>query len=127
MTGNPNKETVPIKGKEIVMPLHLPKPIEIFMSSENARDTAALTTCFAPDAVVKDEGRTMTGLKDIAAWRRETTQKYQHTIEPVAVAARDGSTVVTSKLTGNFPGSPVTVDFVFTLQGGKIASLEIQS
>jgi hypothetical protein len=30
-------------------------------------------------------------------------------------------------MTGNFPGSPVTVDFVFTLEGGKIAALEIKS
>jgi hypothetical protein len=30
-------------------------------------------------------------------------------------------------MTGNFPGSPVTVDFVFRIEGEKIASLEIQS
>jgi hypothetical protein len=109
------------------MPLHLPKPIEVYISSENAHDTRALDACFAPDATVKDEGQIMTGLQAIAAWRRRNTKKYQHTIEPVAVAERDGKTVVTSKLSGNFPGSPVTIDFVFTLEGSKIAALEIQS
>jgi len=34
---------------------------------------------------------------------------------------------VTSKLSGDFPGSPVTLEFVFKLQGDKIVSLEIQS
>jgi len=53
--------------------------------------------------------------------------KYQHTLEPVAASARGGKTVVSTKLTGNFPGSPVTLDFVFTLEGGKIAALEISS
>ena len=109
------------------MPLPLPKPIEVFMSSENMRDTDALAGCFAPDATVQDEGRTLKGLKAIKSWRLETARKYQHRLEPVAASARGGKTVVSTKLTGTFPGSPVTVDFVFTLEGGKIAALEIQS
>jgi hypothetical protein len=63
----------------------------------------------------------------IKAWRSETAKKYQHTLEPVAASVRGGKTVVGTKLTGNFPGSPVTLDFVFTLEGGKIAALEIRS
>jgi hypothetical protein len=82
--------------------------------------------CFTANATVRDEGRTMTGLKGIAAWRRETARKYHHTVEPVA-AVRDGRTVVSTKLSGHFPGSPVTLDFVFDLEGDKIASLEIES
>jgi len=38
---------------------------------------------------------------------------------------RDGTTVVTSRLTGNFPGSPVELRFFFRLERGKIAFLEI--
>jgi len=34
-------------------------------------------------------------------------------------------TVVTSRLTGNFPGSPVDLRYFFRLEGDKIASLEI--
>jgi hypothetical protein len=109
------------------MPLLLPKPIEIFMSSENAHDTEALGECFAPDATVRDEGQTLQGMAAIKAWRRETAKKYQHTVEPLAAATRDSKTVVNTKLTGNFPGSPVTLDFVFTLAGDKIAALEIGS
>ena len=48
-------------------------------------------------------------------------------MEPVAVTARDGKTVVSTRLTGDFPGSPLTLDFVFTLEGRKIVALEIQS
>jgi SnoaL-like protein len=107
------------------MTLHLPKPIELFMSSENTHDPGAISVCFASDAVVKDEGGTRTGLKEIAAWRRETEAKYHHTLRPVAAATRAGKTVVTTEMTGDFPGSPVTVDFVFELDGDKIASLEI--
>ncbi|MGA7211292.1 MAG: nuclear transport factor 2 family protein, partial [Pseudolabrys sp.] len=60
------------------MSIHLPIPIEQFMSSENARDPDALAACFAPDATLRDEGRTREGLKNIVAWQRETTDKYQH-------------------------------------------------
>jgi len=109
------------------MSLALPKPIEVFMSSENTHDTDALAECFASDATVQDEGQTLKGLKAIKAWRLETAKKYKHTVEPVAAFARDGKTVVSTKLAGDFPGSPVTLDFVFTLEGGKIVALEIQS
>jgi SnoaL-like domain len=109
------------------MPLPLPKPIELFMSSENTHDLEALAACFAAHATVRDEGRTMQGLKAINAWRLETRKKYRHTVEPVALTARDVKTVVSTMLTGDFPGSPVTLDFVFTLQGDKIAALEIHS
>jgi hypothetical protein len=95
------------------------------MSSENTHDPDAVADCFAPDATVRDEGRLRTGLKEIAAWRRETEAKYHHTVTPVAVAERGGKTVVATKMTGNFPGSPVMVDFVFQLKGDKITSLEI--
>ena len=75
------------------MPLPLPKPIEVFMSSENTHDTDALAECFAPDATVRDESQTLKGLKAIKAWRLETAEKYQHTLEPVAASARDGCQV----------------------------------
>jgi hypothetical protein len=38
---------------------------------------------------------------------------------------KDGKLVVTSRLTGNFPGSPVNLRFFFGLEGDKIASMEI--
>ena len=109
------------------MPIPLPKPIELFMSSENTHDVEALGDCFAAHATVIDEGQTVRGLNAIKTWRLETRKKYRHTVEPVAVTARGGKTVVSTKLTGVFPGSPITLDFVFTLEGGKIAALEIQS
>jgi hypothetical protein len=101
------------------MPLPLPKPIELSMSSENTHDLEALADGFAAHATVRDEGQTMQGVKAI--------KKYRHTGEPVAVTARDGQTVVSTQLTGDFSGSPITLDFVFTFEGDKIAALEVNS
>ena len=86
-----------------------------------------MAECFAKDAVVRDEGKTIKGLAAIKQWKAETKKKYQHTIEPLAVVQKDGKTIVTNRLSGNFPGSPIELEFVFTLDGNEIASLEILS
>src|SRR4029077_7434156 len=99
----------------------------IYIAVENRGDVEALAECFAEDAVVRDEGKTIEGLAAIKQWKAETRKKYQHTIEPLAVAQKDGKTIVTNRLTGNFPGSPIELEFVFTLGVNKIVSLEIQS
>jgi len=103
------------------------KRIEHRIAAENRGDTEALAECFAEDAVVRDEGKTIEGLATIKRWKAETKKKYQHTIEPLAVAQKDGKTIVTNRLTGNFPGSLVELEFVFTLDGNKITSLDIRS
>jgi hypothetical protein len=109
------------------MPVDLPTPIAIYIDAENRGDTEALAKCFAEDAVVRDEGETIEGLAAIKRWKAETKKKYEHTIEPLASAQKDGKTIVTNRLTGNFPGSPIELEFVFELDGDKIASLEIRS
>lgn len=107
------------------MTIKLPTPIEIYFASGNADDAAALEQCFAADAVVRDEAKTTEGLAAIKAWRIETKRKYSFTAEPLAIADRDGKIVVTAKVSGNFPGSPINLDHTFTLQGDKIVALEI--
>jgi hypothetical protein len=82
--------------------------------------------CFAENAVVRDEGKTITGLPAIQRWKAETTEKYPHTIEPLASTQTDRTTIVTTRLTVNFPASPVELQFIFVLEGDKIASLEIR-
>jgi len=107
------------------MSIHLPRPIDLYVKAENSGDVEALSECFAPDATVRDEGRTYKGLAAIKEWKAETKKKYNHTVFPLQVAERDAKTVLKAKLAGNFPGSPVTLELSFMLQGGKIASLEI--
>ena len=106
---------------------NLPTPIAIYIAAENRGDTETLAQCFAEDAVVRDEGKTNEGLAAIKQWKAETKRKYQHTVEPLALVQKDGRIIVTNRLTGNFPGSPIELEFVFTLDGNKITSLEIIS
>jgi hypothetical protein len=107
------------------MSIQLPPPIALYVQLENAGDTEALATCFAPHAIVRDESRAYEGLAAITAWKAESKHKYHHTITPLAVAHQQGKTVLKAQLAGAFPGSPVTLHFDFVLEAGKILSLEI--
>ena len=107
------------------MSVDLPRPIEIYLRAENSGDVKLLAECFVPDATVRDEGHLHSGLAAIQAWKAETKRKYRHTVEPLALSRRDGATVLAAKVAGDFPGSPVTLDFRFTLEGEKIKALEI--
>ena len=107
------------------MSLHLPLPIERYVTIENSGDIDALSECFAANATVRDEGHSYEGLAAIKAWKTDTKKKYNHAILPLEVGHRDGKTILKAKLTGDFPGSPVTLEFSFVLEDGKIASLQI--
>ena len=106
---------------------NLPKPIALYIAAENSGDTETLDQCFAENAIVKDESQAIEGLAAIRKWKAETRQKYQHIVEPLAFSQKDGKTIVTNRLTGNFPGSPIELEFVFNLDSDKIVSLEIHS
>jgi len=106
---------------------NLPKPIALYVEAENTGDVKLFDQCFAEDAVVRDENETHEGLGAIKEWKAETKKKYQHTVDPLKVVEERGKVIVTNRLTGNFPGSPIELEFVFTLEGDKIGSLEIRS
>src|SRR5437899_12807897 len=109
------------------MSIDLPTPIAIYVAAENRGDAEAMAQCFAENAVVRDEGKTIKGLAAIKRWKAETKKKYQHTVEPLASVQKGDKTVVTNRLTGNFPGSPIELQFIFMLDGEKSVSLEIRS
>jgi len=96
-----------------------------YVEASNTRDSQALSRCFAPNAVVRDEGQTYEGADGVSRWIAHSLAAFVFSIEPIAVARHEDETVVTGRLTGTFPGSPVDLRFIFRLDGDKIASLEI--
>jgi hypothetical protein len=106
------------------MTVHLPQPVAAYFAADKG-NSEAIGQCFTENAIVKDEGHTYNGINEIRRWKAATSTRYIYTSEPFAAAAKDGNTIVTSRLTGNFPGSPVDLRFFFRLEGNKIASLEI--
>jgi len=107
------------------MSIRLPKPVELYFAAENANEPSQLDACVSAHATVLDEGRTYAGLSEIKRWKAETKRKYRHTIESLQAEERGGLTVVKGKVSGDFPGSPVILEFSFALSDDKITSLAI--
>jgi hypothetical protein len=62
----------------------------------------------------------------IRAWIEETTQKYHPKMDVTRFDKSDGKIVAGVVVSGSFPGSPVELQFEFTLRNGKISNLTIQ-
>lgn len=103
----------------------LARPIATYIAGANAQDVQAVTGCFAEDAMVHDEGRSREGISAIREWAEEVSKQYHPSVEVIRVAEMDGKIILSGRVSGNFPGSPVELRYVFTLDGGKIARLEI--
>lgn len=104
------------------MSLSLPDAITTYFSISNGADDTHLGDCFTQDACVLDEGETHRGRTAIQSWLRA---KIEYCVEPVSVSHQDNTMVVTTTVTGDFPGSPVQLDHTFQLADAQIQSLEI--
>ncbi len=107
------------------MSIELPVPLEAYFEAGNGRDIARIAECFAPDARVLDEGEWRQGLEEICRWAEEARVKYNFISTPLAVEGPADEPIVTARVEGNFPGSPIELRYRFDLSDGKIASLSI--
>lgn len=107
------------------MTLTLPETIKGYFASDQSGNLDLFLRHFAPNAVVMDERRTYRGHAAIRQWKSQAAAQYTYRAEPFALAEQDGQIIVTARLTGDFPGSPVDLRYRFTLEGAAIAVLEI--
>jgi hypothetical protein len=105
-------------------PVDLPAPIASYFTADTA-DGDGVARCFTESGVVTDERRQHRGRDAIARWQTEASAKYHYTSEPLTVDVSGGDVTVITRVTGAFPGSPIELRYRFTLEGDKIASLEI--
>jgi hypothetical protein len=105
----------------------LPDILDRYFAAQNAHDIEAMVACFAPDAVVRDEGKDIIGAQAIRAWKIETGAKYRITAEPLESRPEAGETIVIVKVSGTFPGSPTTLTYRFGLSAeGRVKALEVR-
>lgn len=107
------------------MTIILPEVIATYFAADKNGDAERIAHCFTDDAVVIDEGNRYEGRDAIRQWMANASTQYRYTVEPLALSERDGRTIVTGHLVGNFPGSPVDLRYCFTMDGDRIAELEI--
>ena len=97
-----------------------------YFDDANTRNNESLIRRFAPEAVVVDEGETYRGTDRIREWIAKVQAAFEFTLEPLGAEQRRSETIVTCRITGNFPGSPADLRHFFTLDGDRIASLTIK-
>lgn len=105
--------------------MHLPSPIQTYFTARAPQDGDALAAAFAPEAIVRDEGRDHRGPQAIRMWWLAAKAKYRHHAEPIEMAQTGRKTVIRAIVTGDFPGSPAVLTFTFGLVGDHISDLEI--
>ena len=103
--------------------MNLPQLIEEFVKTKNSFDSVAFAECFADTAVVFDEGKTHNGKKEIEQWIDKSNKEHQDTLEPVDYNEKEE--ILSAKVTGSFPGSPLILKFHFKIADGKIQKLKV--
>ncbi len=106
--------------------IDIPAPIADYLDAKNRRDVDAMVGTFADDASVRDEGHEYAGHGAIHDWLQDVTNRFAVTVDPVSVRHADGATVVRAQIAGSFPGSPVFLDYWFTLAHDRIVRLEVR-
>ena len=107
------------------MSIELSGPIARYFAADKGSDANAIAGLFTDDAVVQDERQSYAGQDAIRQWKIASSGKYTYTVDPFAMADEAGATVVTARLAGDFPGSPIDLRYRFLLDGERIAALEI--
>ena len=107
------------------MAIKLPRIIKKYVDASNAHDVKSILACFSDDAVVHDEEETLHGKKSIEGWIMKTIEKYKFQFKPLRIKGDAPEVVVAVEVSGTFDGSPVTLDYHFTVENEKILSLTI--
>lgn len=103
----------------------LPRPVAAYYHACDVYDGEMLSDCFTQDAVLYDEEEQYRGPRAISNHILEANRSAQVWTEITDCGEKNGQTIVTATLSGNFEGSPVSLDFHFELQNGKIKALNI--
>jgi hypothetical protein len=105
-------------------PIDLPAPVAAYFAADTT-GAEAVAQCFSDGAVVIDERQEYRGRTAIARWKAETSAKFRYTVDQLGAQVSGNQTTLTGRVTGDFPGSPVDLRYRFTVEGDKIARLEI--
>ena len=105
--------------------MDMPDIVKAYFDADRRNDPDALVAVFSADAVVEDEGARHEGVSAIRSWWAAAKEKSHYVTEPIEATGKDDKIKVRAKVSGDFPNSPVTLRFSFTVNNDKITALEI--
>lgn len=97
------------------MTFDVPKQVAAYLAAEAAKDADAISRCFTEDRVVRDEGLDYRGRDAIRQWKAAADANYNYILAPLGGRVEENKVTVRARLTGDFPGSPIELDHIFTL------------
>lgn len=110
------------------MTLQIPPLANEYVQATNDNQPAQFLALFAEDAVVHDAGRVHRGRAAIRDWSQHEIFDVQVTLDVLEVTERDGRTILTTKVDGNFDRTglpdPVIIEQRLRIDGNAIRELE---
>lgn len=97
-----------------------------YVEAANRFDPSAAVACFSRDAVVHDEQQDHVGANAIARWIAQTSRDYRPHVTVIRAQTTGDTVRMGVTVAGDFPGSPVDLDYELRLRDGKIARLNIR-
>jgi hypothetical protein len=108
--------------------LHIKKPISDFVKAINEHNTDGFLALFTDNAVITDEGNEYQGIATIKEWNAEKNIGANITLNPIGITERNGKTILTAEVDGNFDKTglpdPFLMDLYFTRDENLISALE---
>jgi hypothetical protein len=109
------------------MTIEIPAIAKSYVQSINNHDAAAFLALFADDAVVNDVGSEFRDRAAIKSWSEREIFDAHVVLEVLDAADRNGETILTTKVDGNFDRTglpdPVIIDHQIRSKGAKIVQL----
>ncbi|MQY44465.1 nuclear transport factor 2 family protein [Rhizobiales bacterium RZME27] len=105
--------------------MNMPLVVESYFEADNRNDAGAFSAAFSIGAIVEDDGARHLGSTAILDWWAKTRKTARYVVEPLEAKVNGEKAFVRAKVSGEFSGSPVMLDYCFTFRGGKIIRLEI--
>src|SRR5882724_8507336 len=103
----------------------LPAAVTRYLEAANRFDATAAADCFTADASIHDENHDYAGRDAVRAWVAETSRKYRPAFTVMRASVNGDDVSLAVAVAGQFPGSPVTLDYALRLRDGKISALDI--
>lgn len=103
----------------------IPEVVSAYFDADQASNVDALNHIFSESAIVEDDGSLYRGIVEIRTWLLAMKEKYQYSLEIIDVSNTGHISTVLTQGSGNFPNSPVKLNFQFTLENDKVVKLSI--
>lgn len=105
--------------------MDMPSIVNMYFDADSRNDADTLLKTLAVEAAVEDENARHQGIVAIREWWLAAKRATQYRAEPVESTVDGDKAIVRARVSGQFPGSPVTLAYTFTIRDDKIVRLEI--